>query len=206
MAYDHDIFVSYRRDPQTLLWIERFLTPMVTQRVSLELQRNPAIYVSEVTDQIQVGGAWPVDLGETVARSRVLIALWSGNYLASEWCQQELSLMLDRERKHKARTVKNKYGLVIPIVVHDGESIPGVLANAQRLDVKEYFFAHMPRDSDKAAALERLIATHAKGIADAIRKAPRWQKRWPTRAAQRLLKTFKRQQASQRTVPRHGRP
>jgi hypothetical protein len=134
------------------------------------------------------------------------MALWSGNYLASEWCRQELTLMLDREKKHNARTVKNKYGLVIPIIVHDGESIPKVLASAQRLDTKDYFFAHMPSDSSKAAALEGLIATHAKGIAEAIRRAPRWEKNWPIRAAARLLSAFEHRQGSQRTLPRFNRP
>ena len=152
MPYDTDIFVSYRRDPETLLWISRFLVPIVRQRVSLELGNDPAIYVHEVTAQIPAGTAWPVVLGKTIAQSRTLIALWSGNYLASEWCQQELALMLDRERRHKARTVKNEYGLVIPIVVHDGESIPKALGSAQRLDAKDYFNAHMPTEGHKADA------------------------------------------------------
>ena len=114
--------------------------------------------------------------------------------------------MLDRERRHKARTVKNEYGLVIPIVVHDGESIPKALGSAQRLDAKDYFNAHMPTEGHKAERLADLIATHAKGIAAAIKHAPRWDKTWPTQAAKQLLKAFQGRQESQRTLPRHGRP
>ena len=52
--------------------------------------------------------------------------------------------MLDRVRKYCARTAQNKYGLVIPIVVHDGDSIPKALGTAQRLNVKDYFNPRMP--------------------------------------------------------------
>jgi len=113
--------------------------------------------------------------------------------------------MLDRERRHRARTAQNKYGLVIPVVVHAGEEIAKVLGATQKLEVQDYFFTHMPQDSAAAAALEALIAKHAKGMAEAIRKAPRWQKDWPRRAAARLLNAYTRQQKSQRTLPRHGR-
>lgn len=197
MAYKHDIFVSYRRDPETLLWIARFFKPIVIHRVRMELQREVSIYVHEVGDQIQAGTAWPADLGETIACSRILIALWSGDYLSSEWCRQELSLMLDRERKTKARTATNKYGLVIPVVVHDGETIPAKLASAQKLEVKDYFISRMPDSGPLAQQLVMSIAKHAVGIAAAINRAPRWQKNWPTRAAKKLLDAFEAQQKKQ---------
>lgn len=205
MAYQYDIFVSYRRDPEALLWIGRFLKPIIEHRVSMELQREVKVFVHEVGSQIPAGTAWPVALGEALATSRILIALWSGNYLTSEWCRQELSLMLDREAKTKARTGNNKYGLVVPIVAHDGETIPRPLANAQRLEVKDCFNSRMPSDGPLAASLVDRIAVHASGISGAIKAAPRWQAAWPKKAAKRLLDAFERKQASQRKLPRFGR-
>lgn len=206
MAYQHDIFVSYRRDPEALSWIGRFLKPILEHRVRMELQRPVDIYVHEVGSQISAGTAWPVELGERIATSRVLVALWSGDYLTSEWCQHELSLMLQRERSCRARTPRNKYGLVIPIIAHDGETIPADLASAQRLEAKEFFIARMPSEGTKAEQLEKLIATHAKGIAAAIKAAPRWKKTWPRRAAASLLKAFNAKPRTQRTLPRFNRP
>jgi hypothetical protein len=85
VAYDYDIFVSYKRDPETLQWIRRFLRPLLVHRVQMELGRPVGVYVHEVSDQIQAGTAWPIELGNVIASSRVLIALWSGDYLSSEW-------------------------------------------------------------------------------------------------------------------------
>jgi hypothetical protein len=206
LAYQHDIFVSYKRDPESLLWIRRFLKPLLVHRVQMELGRPVSVYVHEVTDQIPAGTAWPVELGEVIATSRVLLAVWSGDYLGSEWCRQELSLMLHREGQCKARTAANKFGLVIPVVVHDGEKIPAKLAAAQQLVVKPYFNSRMPADGEKAEKLADEIAQHAPGIAGAIRAAPRWQKGWPRAASAQLLRAFNAQQQSQRTLPRFSRP
>lgn len=204
MAYRHDIFVSYWRDPQALLWIARFLKPMLASRVANELGRRVDIYVHEVGDQIPAGVAWPVDLGETIGHSRILIALWSGGYLSSEWCRQELALMLDRESKTGARTVRNKYGLVIPVVVQDGESIPQKLS-AQQLIVKGYYNEHLVPNGEKAEKLGDLLTEHAGGIAAAIRAAPKWRAEWPRKAGVRLLGAFNRQERSQRSLPRYSR-
>lgn len=206
MAYRYDIFVSYRRDPEALLWLSQHFVPILKSRVSQELPHTITTFVHEVTAQIPAGTAWPVELGETIGQSRILVALWSGNYLASEWCCQELALMLDREAKVKARTVANKFGLVIPVIVHDGESIPGKLANAQHLEIKECFNSRMPVQGAKAEILADRIGIHAAGIAAAIKAAPPWRKEWPKKASQQLIRAFERQQPSQRKLPRFGRP
>jgi TIR domain len=205
MGYEHDIFISYKRDPEALEWIRRFLKPLLTHRVQMELKRPVMVYVHEVGNQIAAGTAWPVELGEVIARSRVLVALWSGDYLSSEWCRQELSLMLQREQRSRARSARNKFGLVIPIVAHDGETIPQRLAAAQKLEVFEYFNSRMPSDGAKAEKLADLIALHAKGIAAAIKAAPRWHQQWPRRAARQLLRAFNTRQRTQRTLPRFNR-
>ena len=202
MAYEYDIFVSYRRDPEALEWIRRFLRPLMMHRVGLEMDRTPTMFIHEVTDQIQAGTAWPVELGETIASSRILVALWTKNFLRSEWCQQELSLMLEREKTMKARTPTNKYGLVIPIIAHDGETIPSNLASAQQLIVKEWFNTRLPDNGPEAAALAERISLHAPGIAEAIDAAPTWRRDWRRSAAKKFLAKFDKRQPSQRKVPR----
>lgn len=202
MAYQYDIFVSYRRDPEALEWIRRFLRPLMVHRVGLEMDHTPTMFIHEVTNQIQAGTAWPVELGETIASSRILVALWTKNFLTSDWCRQELSLMLERENKTKARSATNKYGLVIPIVAHDGETIPTSLANAQQLVVKEWFNTRLPDNGPDAAALAAQISLHAPGIADAIGAAPSWQQGWRRSATKKFLDKFQKRQASQRKLPR----
>src|SRR5450755_2382085 len=111
MSYQHDIFISYRRNAEAFIWIKDHFLPLLTLHVELELGRAPSIYVD---DQIESGASWPVSLGTALGGSRVLIPLWSGNYLSSVWCTEELSHMLGREREAKLRTVERPHGVIIP--------------------------------------------------------------------------------------------
>ena len=202
MGYRHDIFISYRRHPETLEWIKIHFLPLLTHRVGCEMPDPPQIYVHEITHQIPAGTAWPVELGEEIGASRILIALWTGSYINSIWCAQELFLMLAREQETGSRTPQNKYGLIVPVVVHDGEKIPQELGLAQRLDITTCFNTRMRRDGRKAEQLSDKIAEHARGIAGAIANAPQWQEHWPQQAAQQLVNTYHALEPSQNSVPR----
>ena len=203
MPYKNDIFISYWRDPETLRWIDAHFLPLLRHHVGYELCRRPDIYVHEIQGQIPAGVAWPMELGEELGSSRTLIALWSKPYLSSAWCTEELSIMLAREQESGARTLGNKYGLVVPVIAHDGETIPSELGLTQRMDIKAYCNPRMRSDSEKAEALSDYIGRHAEGLAMAIEAAPSWREEWPRAAAQRLYRRyFSSQQPSQRRAPR----
>ena len=202
MGYHHDIFVSYKRDPETLSWIGNHFLPLLEVTLSHWLQRDPDIYIHEITDNIQVGTAWPVELGEEIAASRVLIALWSGNYMTSRWCAKELCLMLAREKEAKCRTTYNKYGLVIPVIVHDGENVCEIVGNTQNLDIKPCFNTRMRKDSPKAEELFEKLRDHAEGISNAILHAPPWKQEWPTHSAEELMNIYLQPDPQQAGLPR----
>jgi hypothetical protein len=202
MGYHHDIFVSYKRDPETLSWIGNHFLPLLKVTLSHWLQRDPDIYIHEITDNIQVGTAWPVELGEEIAASRVLIALWSGNYMTSRWCAKELCLMLAREKEAKCRTTYNKYGLVIPVIVHDGENVCEIVGNTQNLDIKPCFNTRMRKDSPKAEELFEKLRDHAEGISNAILHAPPWKQEWPTHSAEELMNIYLQPDPQQAGLPR----
>lgn len=96
--YDHDIFISYSRVGATSVWLERHLVPMLSERLELELGRTPSIFFDKA---LSAGGTWPVELGRKLARSRILMALWSKPYLTSSWCAREMAVMRAREDKLK---------------------------------------------------------------------------------------------------------
>jgi hypothetical protein len=144
MSYQHDIFISYRRNPETYVWITEHFVPLLTLRVELELGRKPLIYVD---DQIESGTSWPASLGAALGGSRVLIVLWSGNYLTSVWCTEELSHMLGREREAKLRTVDRPRGVVIPAFIHDDEKFPPDLQHIEHFEVQKFFNVRMARNS-----------------------------------------------------------
>jgi hypothetical protein len=59
MSYGHDIFISYRRDPETLTWIDEHFVPLLRLRVGMELGREPTIFIDA---QIESGTSWPTSL------------------------------------------------------------------------------------------------------------------------------------------------
>jgi hypothetical protein len=180
--YAHDLFISYRRDPEVVRWIQDHLVPLL---------------------RIEGGATWPVDLGIALGQSKVLISLWSGNYLHSEWCTQELAHMVAREKEEQRRTPQNRFGVVFFLIVHDGESIPADLQAVQRVDITKCFNVRMPRDSITAEELDKIITENARGIADLIQNSPQFRENWPQQTAITFFDQFhQKNRPSQSTVPR----
>jgi hypothetical protein len=175
MSYKYDIFISYRRDEETRNWLNKHFIPLLKHRLKLELGNEPTIYTDQ---QLEVGTTWPVALGNEISSSKILIALWTKTYLNSEWCTCEISHMLERETILGYRDAQNLNGLVIPIVVHDGETLPRALAIGQTLEIQDCFNPRMSVDSAKAEKLADSLSAAAVGIANLIKNAPAWQQQW----------------------------
>jgi hypothetical protein len=204
MSYNYDIFISYRRNPETLAWIKEHFVPLLSLRLEFELQRKPAIYVDE---QIESGSSWPPALGAALGGSRVLIALWTGNYFASVWCTEEFSQMLGREDEAKLRTVARPHGLIIPAFIHDGDSFPPDLKHIQPFEIQSCFNPRMARNSQRAEELDAALAAQAPAIASSIQNAPSWRKKWAAKAGAAFYKCYHRHSESVQTrVPRFTRP
>jgi hypothetical protein len=187
MAYKYDIFISYKRHPETLGWIKKNFEPLLEHRVGLALGDDPTIYVHEVKQQIPAGAIWPQFLGEELGASRVLVALWTKTFFNSVWCTKEMSLMLGREG---GRAAGIKFALVIPTIIHDGDDFPKTLNFVQSMDIKSCYNTRMREDSARAEELSDLIDVHAVGIAEAIRHAPNWNPAWPQEAADAFFVEF----------------
>jgi hypothetical protein len=200
MSYQHDIFISYRRDPETYLWITEHFVPLLKLRVGLSLGQQPVTYVD---DQIESGTSWPTSLGVALGNSRTLIVLWTGNYLASVWCTTELTQMLIREKEAKLRTGRRPHGIVIPAFIHDGERFPVDLGHIQRFEIQKCFNVRMARTSPLAEQLDAALAAQGPAIATCIRNAPRWREAWPSNAVAEFFARFHEQVGPvQTTVPR----
>lgn len=200
MSYRHDIFISYRRNPETLEWIKIHFLPLLSLRVELELSRRPRIFLDE---QLSCGTSWPLQLGTELGCSRIMIALWTGNYLHSNWCSLELSHIVARERETGRRTFDNPRGLLIPAMIHDGDRFPAELADVQYFEIQRCFNVRMARDSPRAEELDSILAKEAPAIAKAIAHAPPWRANWPAEAAQDLHRIlFRAEELQQRRLPK----
>jgi hypothetical protein len=205
MSYQHDIFISYRRNSETYDWIKENFVPLLTLRVEFELRRKPHVYLD---DQIESGTSWPLSLGTALGTSRVLIPLWSGNYRASAWCMHEFSHMLAREKQSKLRTVDHPHGVVVPAFIHDGpETFPSELSYIQHFDIHNSFNPRMARNSPRAEELDAILAAQAPSISACINAAPPWRRAWSKQAAKDFFTQFYQNvEAVQRTVPRFTKP
>ena len=199
MAYKNDIFISYRRNSETLEWINNHLVPLLSLRLGFELGRPPQIYIDT---QLETGVSWPNQLGKELACSRILFVLWSGNYLNSKWCTEEMSLMLERERKTKRRSEQNPRGLVVPAFIHDGDKFPYSASDIQYFEIQKCFNVRMAKDSVRAEELDSILTSEAPAIAKAIQQAPPWRKEWVQIATQNLYKQLFKGDVAQKTLPR----
>lgn len=201
MGYEHDVFISYPRRGETQHWVAEHFVPALQHALSLELDREPKLFFDLHLEQ---GSEWNVRLGQKISRSRVLVCLWTRNYLLSEWCKLEISHMLARERDTGRRSGENPIGLISIPILHDGETIPDELQGIQHFKLHGLFNPRMRKDSIKSEQLYDVICSHAAEIANQIEMAPLWQKNWIDTAVEDFVQLFRQQRASvQNTTPRY---
>ena len=200
MAYQHDIFISYRRHLFTREWINRHFRPLLEFWIEFELGRKPDIYIDTQLDN-DIGTVWPVQLGREISSSKILIPLWTKNYLNSIWCTCEVSHMLEREIVTGWKTEQNSRALVVPVIIQDGETLPINLSIVQGLDIKDYFKARMREDSREAEELDTKIKSVASAIAKCINNVPEWKNDWQIKAVNQFYNLFYKGPNPEQTQP-----
>jgi hypothetical protein len=202
--YTYDIFLSYKRHRESRQWLVDHFQPLLELFVELELGRPATIFRDD--QDTEAGTTWPAHLGNALGGSRVLVALWTKTYFHSEWCSRELSTMLARERDAAMRTAQEPRGLVVPVVLHDCETLPQQLAPIQHVAIREYFNPRMRRDSPLAEELAQRIKEHvAPSVVSAMNAAPSWRDDWPRQTAEEFLAVVKRTDPPRQTaMPRFG--
>ena len=186
--YEYDVFISYRRAGNAQRWVEEHFAPTLHDCLATEMVSTPRVYFDK---QLETGTTWPPDLGARLGNSRILLSLWSRNYLSSIWCTMELAHMLAREQQLGFRSVTNPAGLVVIGVINDGEDIPHDLTAIQKFEISAYFNTRMRKDSGDAADLEAALRTQAFQLKKIIDGAPAFQPAWATAAAAQFFQTFK---------------
>jgi TIR domain len=205
MSYMYDIFISYRRNSETLDWIKQHFLPLLTLRVDFELGRKPTVFLDE--EDVETGTSWPQSLGTALGCSRTLIALWTGNYLSSVWCSTELSHMVVREQEAQLRTAQRPHGVIIPAFIHDGNRFPAELGYMQRFEIQQCFNVRMASKGPRAEELDAVLTAQAPAIAACIKNAPAFRKSWPQAAVKKMYQKFhERVGPVQTTVPRFTGP
>jgi hypothetical protein len=140
MDYEHDVFISYRREQDGWTpWTRDHFKKLLKIYLQQDLGRPPSIFVDE---RIEPGMDWVDALAENLATSKVVVAVFSGDYFGSQWCVHELDLILERSSACAAGG-KNDPRLIVPVVVHDGELIPDPVTRIQPADFSRFRVAFL---------------------------------------------------------------
>src|SRR5215472_2736632 len=119
MAYEWDVFLSYRRSNDWPMFVEKHFFPKFKHWLDTAAGRPSDIFF-DVHD-IETGEQWPTKLANALAHSRTMVSLWTKEYFNSKWCESELKLMLARRN-----STCGPYGrppIVLAVIMHDSEKV-----------------------------------------------------------------------------------
>jgi hypothetical protein len=176
MAYRYDVFISYRRTPTTVQWLDEVLLQHFTDHLKEEAN-NPNLSVFIDRAGIENGDNWKDSIREAAARSKCLVPLFQPTYFQSEWCVRELAVFRHR---HQALGLGNDQKLVFPVTINDGENFPAALGDTQQFEAQK---CYRPLESLRGTSrylefLDYLIERWVPAIAAHLNQAPAWQPEW----------------------------
>jgi len=177
-SYDYDVFLSYRRKPPVSEWVHNHFKLQLESWLAESAPFEPRIFVD--TDQIDTGAEWPAKLRQALARSCIMVCVWSPSYFRSRWCLAEPRTMQERERLLNMRTDDNPEGLIFPLRYHDGEHFPPDVASIEYLDVSAVNHPALSfRDTAQFMSLIERVQELADGLSNALQRVPVRSDAWP---------------------------
>jgi hypothetical protein len=200
MAYEYDVFLSYRRHGEWPEWVEKVFRPLFEHWLGEE---HPRVRIF-IDYEIESGAAWPQRLGKALSESRVLVPLFSRQYFSSPWCQLELSQMSAREARCNFRTAENPGGLIVPAHIHDGDGFPARAQAIQAAKLQEYTNVRLAKGSATEEHLSEEIRDWVPDIATAIRSAPPHDDEWTRLTVEAFVEQFRLGDSKQTAPPSLG--
>ena len=172
MDYEHDVFISYKRERHWTPWVRKFGS-YLTSYLQQELGFTPRIFIDE---RIETGADWVDELGHNLASSKVIVPLFSKDYFGSEWCIHELDLMMERTGGHPSQP--NNFRLIVPAIVHDGDAIPAEVQRMQAKDLKVGRVIGLCEGTLRFQEYSTALNAFAPDVGSAISAAPAFDRLW----------------------------
>jgi hypothetical protein len=175
MAYQWDVFISYRRSNDWPRFIEKLFLPMFRHWLDAAVGRPSSIFFD--AHDIETGEQWPAKLADALAHSKTMVSLWSKEYFNSKWCESELKQMLTRRNS----VDPGPYGrppIVLAVVMHDSEHVDQSVADIQRYNLKGLCNPWIAEGSPMAERLSQEIEALSHDVANALLRAPEYDDAW----------------------------
>lgn len=197
--YENDIFISYRRsDDDWVRWTRDNFVRALRSLLRVRLG-NLKVFLDETIDD---GAAWPNHLARSLSRSRVMVPILSRDYFQSDWCRLELALMHHREKASNLRTATNPGGLIIPVVIDDGDCFPAEVQAMQGEQLHAFANPFMRPDSPNQEAMADVLRKKfCTSIEHALVLVPPFDPAWEQIAHRQFEGVFQVLMQSQKTVP-----
>jgi len=176
MAYQYDVFLSYRR--KSSKWVQKIFLPGLVHYLEEEAGRNVTVFVD--WHDVQTGDAWTERLKRGLAHSKCLVSLLLPTYFESDWCTKEFAVFEYRSRQNGLLTIEKPSGLIEPLALHASERFPTILSELQMFDLGRYYVAGTEgyKKSKKYQPLQDELKILAKKVAERIELAPEWNPDW----------------------------
>jgi hypothetical protein len=197
MPYQYDVFISYKRDVAWTQWTRDHFKKCLRSYLLDDLGHDPEIFIDE---RIEIGADWVEGLGESLAKSRVVVAIFSGSYFGSDWCVHELDLIVERARGCKGAGMPEAR-LIIPVLGHDGELIPDPVDRIQRTDISKYRVAWINESAPDYPEFSKVIKGMSPFIAKAVKNAPAFEDNWVASCQSRFGEVFQASKKGSRLPP-----
>jgi hypothetical protein len=172
--YFYEVFVSYPREKQHERWVQQVFVDQLRRYLTNALGWEARIFHDRTG--IGSGDEWPERLKVALARSKIMIPVWSVEYFSSDWCMAECSVIRQREDHFGFRTKANPAGLIHPVRLFDGRNYPPFAQRVQDgIDCND--FNHLTEEHTKFEPYLKLveaIRNWAPQLAAGIERAPLW--------------------------------
>jgi hypothetical protein len=177
VAYNYDVFLSYRHAGVVHEWVHEHFYPRLSEWLSGAATRDVAVFIDS---SIEAGQVWPIALRNALCGSRVMVAVYSPQYFHSAWCQAEFRTILAREAACGLAVGGDARSLIFPVKFNDGEHFPEEATNITFRDLSGWnsphaVFAETPAYVEFSKAVSEL----AEEIVRRLDDVPVWDKDWP---------------------------
>lgn len=176
MAYQYDVFISYRSTSRE--WVKKLFLPTFQHFLQEEVGKEVNIFVD--WHDIQTADAWNERLKYGLLHSKCLVSLMLPTYFESNWCKKEFAVFEYRSRQNGMLSLTAPGGLIIPIILHKGREFPQAINDIQYRDFREYY-THIVDGFTRLKKFQRLqqeISALAKDVAQVLHKPIDWQQDW----------------------------
>jgi TIR domain len=173
MSYRYDVFLSYNAHAGVKDWVEYHFFEALSQCLEAECNSSPQIYNYA---RREPGAKWPDEVKEALARSKLLVCIWTPRYFSSRWCIAEWKTMCARATNAGI----DLEHLIYPIQYGDGNFYPSEARTQRQVDFRKWAIPIRSwADNPEYVQFRREVQKLAENLAARLELAPEWSRAWP---------------------------